>query len=128
MRAPIRSLGLAVLLGACGDVCVIPPCALGTAIRLTVTSAATSAPLSGGVFVNVLPGPGNQGVAPAGCLQGATATCSVLGEGGSYQLEIGAPGFQTVRRTVNVPERVAPKCGCSGADTQQVDIALVPAQ
>ena len=40
----------------------------------------------------------------------------------------GAPGFQTIQRTVVVGERPAPKCGCGGADTQQLAIALVPIQ
>jgi hypothetical protein len=129
MRWNTRTLAFAVVLAACGsdaaDVCVVPPCAPSTAITLTVTSASTGATLSS-VFVNVLSGPGYQGVAPAGCVQDATTTCGIHGDSGTYQLEIGAPGFQTVRRTLSVGERAAPKCGCGGADTQHIDVALVP--
>lgn len=81
-------------------------------------------PLSGGVFVNIAGPTVGAGV----CLQGAITTCSVRGDEGTYQLEIGAPGFQTLKQTVNVAERPAPPCGCGGAETLHLDIALVPAQ
>lgn len=128
MNSLARTFALAVAIAACGgnaatETCVIPPCAPSTALTFTITSASPAVPLAGGVFVNVLGA--NQ--TPSGCLQGATTTCGVHGDAGTYQLEIGAPGFQTVKQTVNVAARPEVKCGCGGPETVHLDIALTPA-
>lgn len=129
MQACVRVVGLAILLAACGsdtaeEVCVIPPCIQSTALSFTITSASSSVPLPAGVFVNATaPFDG-----PAGCLQtGTTTTCYLHGDPGMYQVQIGAPGFQSVARTVNVGSQPPVKCGCGGAETVHLDIALVPA-
>lgn len=128
MHPAARVVGLAVLIAACGsdtaeEICVIPPCAPSTALTFTITSASPTVPLAGGVFVNVL----GTNQTPSGCLQGVTTTCGVHGDAGTYQVEIGAPGFQTVKQTVNVAARPAVKCGCGGAETVHLDIGLTPA-
>jgi hypothetical protein len=47
-------------------------------------------------------------------------------EFGSYELDIGAPGYQTTRRSVQV-RGTDPECGCRIYETQRLDVALVPA-
>jgi len=43
-----------------------------------------------------------------------------------YSLEIGAPGFQTIQRTVQITGTSAGCSSCGTVDTQHLDIELVP--
>jgi hypothetical protein len=61
------------------------------------------------------------------CSTGTTVTCELPGGGGTYQIAIGAPGFQTQSRTANVTQPQPQKCGCTLAQTQHFDIVLTPA-
>ncbi|MEP6617945.1 MAG: hypothetical protein ABJE47_01470 [bacterium] len=118
---------LAVLLlgtSACGGesaACVIPPCVMSIAVAVTVNSSVTGTPIAGS-FVQ----PTGGGQLP--CTQAAESTCRVPGGGGTYELDIGAPGYQTVHRSVTVSSTApdAP-CGCHLADTKQISVALAPA-
>jgi hypothetical protein len=56
---------------------------------------------------------------------GSPAVCSVSGEHGTYELEIGASGFSSVRRDISVAGTDAPKCGCPQVVTQNIDVTLV---
>ena len=58
---------------------------------------------------------------------GSPPTCQISGGSGTYTIEVRAPGFQTVTRTVVVPDAVVPKCGCPRPATQAVDVQLTPA-
>jgi hypothetical protein len=102
--------------------CVHPPCALPTAILLSVTSAAgepitgSSADVSGAVTIT-----------PAlKCNTGSLANmCTVLGGAGTYAVRVSAPGFQTVEQAVVVTGS-QPPCGCGTVDTRMLTIVLVP--
>lgn len=114
--AIVRMGLLCVGLAACGDsVCVTPPCPQTFPIKLTLTSAASGAPVNGTVTI--------QGGSPTPFP--CNGTCEVPGPAGTYELDIAAPGFQSVHRTVQVGGTNV-KCGCSTVETQQVAIALVP--
>ena len=52
-------------------------------------------------------------------------TCLVPGDAGTYTLQVEAPGFQTVQRTVIV-SGTTPECDCPTTHLQRVEIALVP--
>jgi hypothetical protein len=109
--------------GATGDgepVCVPHPCPLPTA--LTIDVAAAGGPVAG-VFVDVT----GAVTGSAQCyVSGAVTSCSVPGTAGTYNLRIGAPGFETVVRTVTVPG-TTPWCECATVVTQHVELMLVPA-
>jgi hypothetical protein len=126
-RPSARFLALGALLAACGSdaVCVALPCPFSQAVTITITSASANVPLPAGVFVTFTYN--GKTTATGFCTAGSPTTCEVPGPGGTYQLAIGAPGFQTTSRTANVNAPAAEKCGCSVAQTQHFDIALVPA-
>jgi hypothetical protein len=91
-------------------------------VRINVTSAGSGVPLSG-VFVTV----NNGGSAP--CTADSTATgCTVIvpGGGGHYDLQIGATGFQTVTRSVDVSFTEPSDCGCGSAETVTLNVQLSP--
>jgi hypothetical protein len=107
-------------LSACGgsDVnCVTPPCALPMALTITLTSATATGPVNGAVV--------QVSGALAGSCGGSPTVCFVPGYAGTYNLSISAPGFQTATRSVTVTEIPAPSCGCRGANTEHIDVALV---
>jgi len=99
--------------------CVIPPCVMPLALTVTVTSSASRLPVSG-AFVQA---PGYS--TPLPCNQTPGATCSVLGAAGTYELEIGAPGFDTVHRSI-VVRGESVECGCPLVFTEHLDVALIP--
>src|SRR5262245_40120524 len=95
--------------------CIIPPCAPARALEVTVTSAATGTLLTGVQIV----------------VRGAAHTefpcpdsrCNVFGNAGTYELDISAPGYQAVHRSVAVTG-MNPECGCPTVETQQITVAL----
>ena len=120
--ARLTRLGaLAFIAGACGrDVdCVTPPCLPPIAVTVSVTSGASAGPAPG-AFVQLA-----GGTAPISCELSFSGMCTVTGNAGTYELDIGAPGFQTVHRSVVVRE-ASSSCGCVELDTQHLTIALVP--
>jgi hypothetical protein len=98
--------------------CLNAPCPLQIAVTITVTSSISGASVTGSFVQN---GPSG----PYSCNGSPGTTCAVFGSAGTYQLDIGAPGFQTVHRSVDVPG-TTPACGCSTVEAQHLDIALVP--
>jgi hypothetical protein len=54
------------------------------------------------------------------------AVCRVPGTAGTYTLDVTAPGFVPVRRTL-VVEGTTPSCGCPTVVSQTVTIALAQA-
>jgi hypothetical protein len=121
-RSPLQTVAFTALLSACGsDVCVAPPCIESIAVNVNVTGAA-GVPLSG-VFVMVTAPNERSG----SCQQGASLTnCFVPGGGGHYELQIGATGFQTVTRAVDVSENAGPRCGCGTVQTVTLGVQLSP--
>ena len=117
------SLGmLSVFTAACNDnsACLTVPCPLPVAITVTVTAGASTGAVTG-AFVQVSGTPNS-----ILCNQSPGSTCNVLGSPRTFQLDIGAPGFQTVHRSVTVVGSSA-ECGCPVISVQHLDIALVAA-
>jgi hypothetical protein len=54
-----------------------------------------------------------------------STVCLVLGYAGNYDLEVGAPGYQSQQQNV-VVSGTNPMCGCQTTNTARLDIALVP--
>ena len=102
--------------------CLPTPCPVTVALTLTVTSA-HGGPVDG-VLIKVTG-------APAGtpqCTSSDDATrCSIAGSGGTYTVEINAPGYQSATRTVVVQQSggTAP-CTCSTVVTTHADVVLTP--
>ncbi len=111
------TLALAAI--SCGSAeCLTHPCLLPDAITVTVTSSIGGQPING-AFVTLSNG-------TLLCTQSPGSTCRVQGNAGTYELDIGAPHFRTVHRTVMVAGiRPTAACGCETLDTQHLDIALV---
>ncbi len=53
--------------------------------------------------------------------------CVVQGRPGTYELDVSAPGYVTLHKTVLVDGVAAPRCGCVTSNTQVVSISLVAA-
>ena len=115
-----RSAAVAVLLLpalSCieDELCILPPCAPPIALEVTVTSAATGAAISGvsfrqtGISAQELPCPESK--------------CIVFGNAATYDFDISAPGYQTVRRSVVVTGENR-ECGCPIVNTQRLTVAL----
>jgi hypothetical protein len=113
--APLLAVtALTVTLASCGH-CLALPCPMPMALRINITAGAAGGPVSGAV-VRVT----GAAITTIPC----NATCDVPGYGGTYNLEVEAPGFQKAQRTVTV-EGTDPACGCPSTATRRVDIALV---
>jgi hypothetical protein len=122
MRKTILKVLIVLSVLSCGDdpVCVIPPCPFPVAIQVSVHTGTSQSGIAG-AFVRA------SGTSELPCADGPSRPCIVSGYAGTYQLDIGAPGFQTVHRTVEVTGKSG-GCGtCPSIDTQLLDIALVPA-
>jgi hypothetical protein len=126
MKSPRRALLvlLGLFAGGCGSgECPVLPCLAPIAVAVDVTAGGSAAGVPG-AFVQVAGG------SSISCDQAAGSTCLVPGGAGTYQLVIGAPGFQSVNRTVTVTSLNDPNatrgCGCAQVVTQHLDITLVP--
>lgn len=130
MRRHVGVLVFALAAGCRHDCIAIPGCLPTFAVQVTVTSAATHAPLDG---VTVRVNGDSLNVTPC------NGTCRIPGDAGQYTLSFIAPGFQRADRTVNVvsgtPRVVSvsgpegyegQSCGCATVNTQSLDVALVP--
>jgi hypothetical protein len=114
-----RTLGLGlVAAAACSDgPCVIPPCVYTFAVRIRISSGA------GAAVANAFVKDASTGASAGSC---DAAGCMVGGGRGTYDLQIGAPGFQSVNRTVVVTGSEPSACGCPRVDTQTIDVSLAP--
>jgi hypothetical protein len=108
---------------ACGGgvtECLALPCAFPFAIEITVRSPSGTVGVAG-AFVTTP----SAGTLP--CTGAPIVSCMIPGHKGSYELDIGAPGFKTVHRSVVVTGTDA-GCGtCGSVDLQRVDVTLAPA-
>jgi hypothetical protein len=111
------SAGLSSCLDDCGG--GIASCALDYAVTVMVTEQATGRPVAD-VTIDV----GGFGSAVPCRVEGAATVCRVIGSFGTYQLAVGAPGFQPERRTVIVGGEIG-ECGCPIVDGQTVQVRLV---
>jgi hypothetical protein len=111
--AALSALGMAFT--ACSHDCLALPCALPIAIIVNVTGGTSGASVDG-VTVQV----SGAAVSSMPC----NTTCRVPGTAGTYNLDVTAPGFAPVRRTL-VVQGTNPSCGCPTVFTESVAIALV---
>lgn len=111
------------ILTSCGGdgACFVPPCAPPLAVIANVSSSLPGKAVDS-VFVRV----NGSSSLPAFCGGSSTVTCYIGGSGGTYELDIGAPGFQTIHRTVNVGAEAGQPCGCDRVNTETISVALVP--
>lgn len=56
----------------------------------------------------------------------AATVCTVLGHAGTYVLDVGAPGFETTRRTVSVRGTEGETCRCPTTTTERLAVSLAP--
>lgn len=110
------SLAVVLSTSACGESeCILPPCAPPFAVEVTVTGE-TPGTVVAGVSIAVTGAVTGGGPCPE-------AKCFVLGSAGTYELDISAPGYQTVHRSV-VVSGTSPECGCPTVETQRLTVAL----
>ncbi len=123
MKARIAAILVALCATSCKSdaSCVIVPCPLPIALTVTVTAGSPAAAVPG-AFVS-LP----QNSPAVACTQGPDSTCWIPGGPGTYELDIGAPGYQTMHRSVVVTGTTS-ACGCGTVNTQHLAVALVAAQ
>jgi hypothetical protein len=121
MRPSILFPVIPLVVISCKTDCVNYLCALFTALTITVTSSTSGASVNG-AFVQIQ---SPQSTTPIPCNQAPGTTCEIRGYAGTYVLEIGAPGFQSVQRTQIVSGNT-PDCGCPTVDAKHIDVALVP--
>jgi hypothetical protein len=110
-------MALLFSVSACGGTeCLSVPCPQPHALEITVTAGATGAPIPAA------------SIAVSGAATGGgpcqNAKCDVMGVAGTYEVDISAPGYQTVHRQVVVPGTVGAACGCPTAETQRLTVAL----
>ena len=121
LRSVTRITTALLVLGgaaACSDhPCVGVPCALPTALVLSVTSATTGVPIDTVDITLRSPGAGE-----IHC----RGTCDILGNAGTYAFTVAAAGFQPLDRSIQVTGSSA-DCGCGTVNTEHVAIALSPA-
>ena len=108
-------LGAAAASFACSHECLALPCALPVAVVVSVTSGTPGAAVAGAV-VRV--------TGAATTTLPCEGLCRVPGTSGTYDLEVTAPGFATVRRSVTV-QGTNPPCGCPSVVTENVAVTLV---
>lgn len=121
--------GLSLLAGCHHDCQSIPGCLPQIAALITITSAASGTAVTGAtVSVN----------GDTAHVIRCDGQCHVPGSAGKYVLDIGAPGYQSIQRTITVTSRSQPadvigpdgyegqSCGCEVVDEQQVAVSLVP--
>jgi hypothetical protein len=98
--------------------CIVHPCPVATAIRVSVTSSA-GGPVPGLTLTSSGAASGS-----GQCAVGQSATsCVVPGMPGTYNLQLSAAGFQDKTVAVVVPGSTPP-CGCVAVETQQVSVVL----
>ena len=120
MRGLIWSVALTAAAAACGSDCLGGPCPLPIVIQLSVTA-------SGGTAVSGLVVQVTDDGAIVPCLSSGPTSCFVSGYGGSYRLDVSAPGFQSIQKTVQVAGPDPKDCGCYIPTTANVAVTLVPA-
>jgi hypothetical protein len=110
----VGALGAA--LASCGHECLQLPCPQPLAITINVTGPA------GGPVEDVTVQVTGAALATFHC----NSICRIPGTAGTYTLDVSAPGFAPVRRTL-VVQGTTPSCGCPTVVGQSVAIELVSA-
>jgi hypothetical protein len=119
----VQPLGIGVLgllLTSCGNDCA----GSGSCVATWAVAVVISASPNGGPVSDAVVRVSGAVSATVPCNVQATETlCMVWGTAGTYRLEVNAPGFQSVQRTVEVREKEG-GCGCVIVATQRVDVSL----
>jgi hypothetical protein len=111
-------------LGACGHH-ECPACfAPGPAIEIRVTAQGAPGPVSGVWVVASRATPGSASQTTACNGESDASVCRVFGEAGTFNLQVGAPGFDSRQLTVTV-SGTSGEC-CYTVGTQRVSVVLVP--
>jgi hypothetical protein len=105
--------GLACI-GCSDEPCVALPCLDPLAVEIMVSSA-SGAPVIATVAVT----------SPVITTFSCSATCPISGPSGKYEIDVTAPGFAPVHKSVQV-QGTQRQCGCEIVETQTVQVALVP--
>src|SRR4029077_5737445 len=95
-------------------------CALPLALSVTVTSSTTGGPIAG-AYVSGDP----YGAGEGNCDQAPGSTCYLHGFAGEYTLQIGAPGFHSLERTITVALGTGIR-SCPGTIAGHLDVSLDP--
>jgi len=111
-----RLLAVAVALVGCTDgPCVTPPCPEGSAVSITLRSAAArESPLVATISVS------GRIVTTMSC----SDSCVVPGSAGTYVLDVSASGFMPIHRTIQV-QGTSPQCGCGITHTVPITLDLI---
>ena len=108
---------------ACSDApCVVVPCPLSIALILGVTSSSAARPVG-----NVVATYGAPYVTSVNCT--GDGGCFIPGAPGAYEVDIAAPGFLPVHKSIVVTGSAGSEGGCprcSLADTQHITVVLTP--
>ena len=92
---------------------MLPPCLEPLAVELTV------APVSGAPVVATV-----AVTSPVITTFSCSATCPISGPFGTYEIDVTAPGFAPVHKSVHV-QGTQRKCGCEIVETESVQVALI---
>ncbi len=119
---PLLGISVAALLfTSCGKDCAgVASCIPEWAVRVVISSPPNGGPVQGATVR--VSGPVNS-TFPCNVETGQTE-CWVWGPGGTYLLEVSAPGFESVQRSVRVRDTMG-ECSCLIVETQRVDVVLV---
>ncbi|MFI5183340.1 MAG: hypothetical protein ACHQNV_02995 [Vicinamibacteria bacterium] len=107
---------LALALASCGEDCGAILCPVDIAVIIDVRAAGTGGSVPGAFVLASSSATGSE-------LVPCILECVVFGPDGTYNLEVGAPGFQTARRSVMV--RGTRHCECRIVATERLDVVLV---
>ena len=116
----VRLGALSLVAMACGSdaTCLALPCPFSAAAIVSVKSSTSSASVAGAFVNETAPAMSSQNLCNGD-------SCLVPGGAGTYELDVGAPGFTTVHLTLNVTGTTA-KCSCNTVNTQTLSVTLVP--
>ena len=128
LRAATTSLAASILsIVSCGhNDCVPVPGPVRFAVVITVTAEGSAGPVAGASVVVFRPSQPQLGHWTQTCNpESGASVCRVQGEPGTYNLEVGAPGFRTQQFTVIVQSTID-KCGYTDFTTERLSVALQP--
>ncbi len=107
-----------------GQECVPVPGPVRPAVQISVTAQHSAGPVTGAFVVVSRPGQSELGHSTQSCSpESAASVCRVQGGAGTYDLEVGAPGFTTQQLSVTVQGSVD-ECGYTDVTTQQLSVVL----
>lgn len=111
----------AILDTSCDDCTVAVSCVPDYVAVLTLSASPDS-----GLVDNAVVHVSGASTATEPCFVKANKTmCIVFGGAGTYTMEVSAPGFQSIQRTVTVKKTPTGPCTCDTVGTQFLNISMV---